>query len=385
MGFFDAFTFSMLMAFRDWSRDNERQKEKRAQFYQQCIEEITDIASDMFQVISSVAKEANPNFVSDEIIEGVIMLPIYGFYKVLQNQCVPPTKEQQGMLDIYFKTMPFPFTKNEFIAAACSENSARQYMEDLVGISVTRVGRFWRLFFKLLYITESEEETLDKVTYKFSDIVFRFEILGKQEDIALPICNEFVEAVYEQIKQCRNLPEETVDFIGEVPFDEHLRKMKDISMDLARAAGEDEDKIVELLDFFCVGLLYSIAIQTTRNDRDKEKILNRALELSGIDIGIDGHRIMEEMKDEDGVVRFINELIDYGDIDSGNNFTGYWGILIGIGQEVGREEGFFEFLFECIGYLTGIENVLSREFPYSGLGMLSRKYVLGIIRKANVS
>jgi len=376
--FWDVLTFSTVMAVRDWSRDNQRRKEKTTNFYQKCNEEIADAASEMFEVITAVAEQANPNYIPNEIGQGGVMLPVYAFYKVLQKQGGLPTKEQTKVMDLFFNAMSLPFSKLEFLAAVRSYNTARQSIENLVGISDLNSGKFWQLFFKSMYITQSDEKTLTKLTDKFSSIIMRFSILGRPEsEVALPICEEFINSVHKQIQQCRNLPEEDIDFMGEVSFYEHYQRMRNLSIDLVHAAGdEDELDIEQLFDYFSIGILFQLVTRTTRNISVQAEMLDKAMEISGISLGIDGYEAMKQLTESGELSDLVNNIIHIRE-----EFGGFWGIILIVAQKADREDDAMTFTKECMGYLMGIETELSKEYPYSGFGTIAKDYMVDVMGK----
>ncbi len=372
--FWDVLSFSTVMAVRDWNRDNQRRKERAAKFYQKCSEEIADSASYMFEVISSVWKKANPAYIPEEINQGIMTLPAYAFLRVLQAQGGTSTPEQTKVLNIFFNSLGLSFSKNEFIAAARSQNATRQSIEDLVGVSDSRAGRFWQTFFKAMYKTNSDESTLSELIKHFSSIVMRFSILGMPEsEAALPICEEFINSVHMQIIECRNLPEKDLDFIGETTAAEHFDRMRNLSIDLVgRAGDQDELDIEQLFILFSIGILYYVVDHTTRNVSDQANMLDFAMDLSGIQMDMSGYEIIKEMQAGSEFGSLINNLYTLNDEASMN----FLKLLLIVSQKSQSGDEVFKFMKEATGYLSGIEAELAREYSFSGLGKIGLKYMM---------
>jgi len=376
--FWDMLNFTIMLSVRDYYRDKASQRNKAADFYQKCTEEIADESGALFDVINDISKKANPTYDIPEIVNGSVMLPVYGFYKVLQAQG-KPTPEQMKVLDIFFRTLTkLGFSKAKFLGAVSNNNAARQKIEDLVGISQTSMGTFWQSFFKTMYITNSDEATLQKVTEKFSAIIMHFSILGNpRSSIALEICNNFISSVHKQIVECRKLPEEEIDYIGEVHFTEHYSRMKKIAHDLVFDSG-DQDKI-DIDTLFCcfsIGIIYQLIKRTSRSMADQAEMLDKSMKISNINFDIDGYQIMQEIINGGDLASTINGLVEIHP-----EFGGFWGIMLIASERANRQDDGINFTRECMGYLVGLESELAKDYSFSGFGSIAKEYMIDIIGK----
>ena len=366
MDFWDHLTLVTLITVRDYYHDKEKQKQKIGKIYEKCKEEIACAASDLFNAITEVSEKANPNCIPNEIGTGSIILPVYAFAKVLQAQGGIPSSEQKSFLDIYFKNMSVGFSENEFLASMHSNNDTQHKMDALVGISENSVGTFWIAFFKAMYVTKSDEGTLSKVADYFSSIVVRFSILGKpQSQVALPICESFIKAIHMQIIECRKLPENDLDFIGEVPYLEHKQRITNIAMSLLYAAGEQDGlDLNQMLPIFYISMLYDMVNMTNRNTHDKAGILDYAMKICSIEFEFSGYDIYKHVENGDE----LGELI-------GTMSNRMLVIIAGLSGQAHREADGPKFAAECLGFLVGGEKQLSKEYPLSGFGDLARTYI----------
>jgi len=366
MDFWDHLTLVTLITVRDYYHDKEKQKQKIGKIYEKCKEEIACAASDLFNAITEVSEKANPNCIPNEIGTGSIILPVYAFAKVLQAQGGIPSSEQKSFLDFYFKNMSVGFSENEFLASMHSNNDTQHKMDALVGISENSVGTFWIAFFKAMYVTKSDERTLSKVADYFSSIVVRFSILGKpQSQVALPICESFIKAIHMQIIECRKLPENDLDFIGEVPYLEHKQRITNIAMSLLYAAGEQDGlDLDQMLPIFYISMLYDMVNMASRNIHDKAGILDYAMKLCSIEFEFSGYDIYKHVENGDELGELIGMM-------SNRMFV----IIAGLSGQAHREADGPKFAAECLGFLVGVEKQLSKEYPLSGFGDLARTYI----------
>ena len=306
--FWDVLIFTTHMGIRKYYQKADMQKTTPESFCRKCGEEIAGISSAMFDVISAVAAGACPNYIPDEIAQSGGMLPAYGFMKVLQAQGGVPSPEQIKLLEAFFHTAKVGFTEADFLAAVFDDNKTRQAIEDLACISDSKAGWFWQIFFKAMFKTNSDEKTLPKVAEHFSSIVARFSILGRPDSrVALPVCETFIKAIHTQIVECRRFPGDIAGTSEEIPLAEHYRRMKKICMDLAYAAGDQDNLDMEqLFSYYSIGILYQLIKKTTRCASVQAAMLDRAMKLSKIKAGFVGVDAISQMTKGGELADLIN-------------------------------------------------------------------------------
>lgn len=379
-GFWDALIFSTSMAVRDYYRDKQKQKEKQRNFYQKCNEEIADAAADMFEVITAVATKAyTSDYIPNDIAGGSLTLSFYAFLKVLQAQVFPPTAEQNKLLELFFKTLNVNFSKYDFLVAVKSHNQTSQYLEALVGISNSKVGTFWRLFFKAMYKTNSDIKILSEIIELFSSIVMRFAILGKSDsEVALPICEEFIDAIHHQFEECQSLPEEGFDYMCEVSFIDYHQRMKEIYQILAYESGDSEElDINQCFEFFSIGIIYEVIKQSTLSIYDKAEMLNYILSFLEINLGIDGYEIIQLMQTDSDLKEMISIMCDLNPGERG----GFWEIILIMGDKANKHDLSTTFFKECFNFLLGVEIELVKKYPDSGFNQSARSYMSNVMGK----
>jgi len=389
-GFLDGVTFLAIQESRDRKREKQREmeckkdQEKESQdIYQKCNKKISNASSNLFGVVVNVFEQANQKNASSEVVRGCLTLPFYAFMKVLQVEENSVTSEQIILLDIFFKSIKGAnISKNDFFAAVKSNTQVRKDIEALVGISENYAGLLWKQFFKALYVTCNNDNSLEKVIEFYCTIVQMFSILGRQESkIADQICTDFKKSALYQFEACRNLPEDDLYSLSKVSLTEHLKQMKVIVMSLKErisATEEDSPDIETLFPLFVCGILFDLVSMSHCEESIKADILNRAIELSPIDGYLSGYEVMEDMAKGIGAA----ELITFLKKTEGEKL-GFWGLVFLMGNRTNLDDDALKFFNECLSYMIDIESVLKQEYPNVGLGDYAQKYMLDKISKVS--
>lgn len=367
--------YTIVKSIRDYNKENEKQKEKLAEFYQKCNQEIADAATEMYNLIRMVSTQANLNYIPIELKQGDDTLPFYAFFKVIQAQEGNPSSEQLILLDFFINEINPEFTKNEFLSAVHSNNQTRQKIEELVGMTENKVGSFWSMFFKLVKKTDNEEEAIIKIANYFATIVMHFCVLGKPDSqVALPICESFASLLQDQFTKSQSQPKADLDFYGEAEFLDHYQNMKKLSKDLVYAAGLQNSIDVDLFfKFFCTGIILELTRRVNHNRLDMGDMVDYSLKLCGIDIDLSGYEVVDQAENDGDFADMLNKLTTVRpDLQS------FWSIVLYAGQETDRNGESVTFTKECIGFLMGIESELKRKYSLSVSGSLAADYMTGI-------
>lgn len=393
--FWKILSSAAMMGIRDHNKEKEKQirnnelllkksdreeeiKAKRLDFIMNSINEISDAAIEISDMFTSIVTQANQNYIPKEIEQGYSSFLAYAFYNVLQAQGGIPTSEQTQIIDIFFNNIDFHFTKSSFLDAVKKENETKQYIESLIGISIYKAGKFWQLIFKAIYMTNSDDIVLSKITKTFSTFVMQFAVFGILDDkVKIHICEEFINAFYKQINECRKLPEESLDVLGEVSSKEHYRRMqKLINTIVCSSEYNKEIDFNEYLTIFTIGLLNQLIKSTKCNINYQSLMTEKALQISNINFKMSGYEIIEQLKKTNEFYEYVNYLVSIND-----NSTGFWGIIILIAKEENKLDDALEFLKECTSYLMGIETELSKNYKFCGFGNIAKNYMMEILDK----
>ena len=366
MDFWDHLAIATTLSVRDYYRDKEKRQRKEQQFFSKCVDEITDSAKNFIDIVYNVFKKANPNYFPKEVSNGINMLPLYAFYKVLQAQGGTPSSMQTSLLEAFFNNVDVPIKRAEFLSSIRINNEARKLVEGLMGISDSFSGSFWITFFKALYVTKSDEATLTKVIESFSGIVMRFSILGKpQSEVAISIIEKFIMALEKQVVECRRLPESELDFFGEVHYLTHKIRIEDLLKSFFREVqGQDSAGVEASLNVFFVTMLYDLINMSTRADYDKAEILEKMMQRCSIKFDYTGYEVFKEMEERSLLYDVINRIRDI-------MFTGVYSWS----TNTNREADNTAFNLACFGFLAGIEKELAEENPFSGFGQFAARYI----------
>ncbi len=359
MDFWSSVNIAMLAMLHEHNRELDR----RADYYQKCREKISDDACEMTDLITTVFGNTNTNIVPNSILGGMKLLPLYAGYLVLRAQDGRPTREQNIMVDLFYKHLHPPISKATFLSAARSGVGAEP-LEELVGLSDTQIGTFWHNFFKAVYISDSK--TLSTFLQLFCDMVMRFSVIGNpQNQVALLICERFLNAAHKQADAVANGPEDELDLMGEVPYWEHKDRALRLANDLAQLAGvTDQLDMDALMPLFLIATLHELLENASGGVSAKAQMMEYIMQESNLRYeGLSGSEIYSHITNRDEVFQFMNSL-------SGNMPL----VLVDVSHKAGRKDMTARVLLECGGFLIGAEGAISRAFPGCGLGNYASKY-----------
>jgi hypothetical protein len=383
IGFWDRVWIVHAMAVREYFKERDAQQKRWDDFCQQSIEEILSEAGNITQYIQQATSKQTGKHIHNDLVQGILYLPLYGFYLVLQRQ-KELAKEQSRLLQTYFKHFNLPFTMNLFLDAAKRDNYARRNLLELVGISQTHAGSFWVQFFKVLYRTEEDTTYIQKVIDSFCTITMRFAAInGQMPDELLSILENFLKDVQTQAILCRQVPNDEVDFFGDAPFVEHFNKFKEDAYKVCNYTMDENDEDMNPTSLFqgvCLGGIYQVIKRCTRNRIDKIKMTDDVL--SQIDVGtfVDGEYIFKYMEDlhDDDTTMLAWSMHIFTDLEDKNPVG--WILLNRLGGTYNLEtKKSVRTLQEGMNFLIGMENYLSDKYPMSGFGQIASDYAQDVL------
>lgn len=386
--FWDRVWLVHAMAVRDYYIEREEQRKRWRRFCRKCITEILDESGKIAGLFSRVLEKQASNRVHEDIVKGVVQLPLYGFYLVLQKQR-EVTLEQSKVIKLFFKHFDIPYSMDSFIQATSLDNGAKRSLLDLVGVSESKAGNFWVQFFKVLYRTEEDTAYVQKVIDAFCAITMRFAALsGKAEDYVLKIMEKFLKDVHVQSVLCREIPNEPIDLYGDTSFVEHFNNFKKEAFKVCNYTMDENDEDLNptnLIQAFSIGVIYQIVSRCSRSRADKVRMTDDILSQVKIGTSVDGNYIFKYMEDEP---RNRTSLLafhahTFTDINQGEPMG--WILLTRFSgtYELGTGENTFV-IQEAANFVLGMENYLDKKYPMSGFGQIAVNYnrrVLEIINK----
>lgn len=357
------FWSSVNMAMLAMLHDHNRELDRRADYYQKCREKISDDACEMTDLITTVFENTNTNIVPNLIWDGMKLLPLYAGYLVLRAQGGRPTREQDIMVDLFYKHLHPPISKSTFLSAARSGSGAEP-LEKLVGLSDTQAGTFWRTFFKAVYISDSK--SLSTFLQLFCDMVMRFSVIGNpQSQVALPVCERFLNASHKQADAVVNGPEDELDLMGEIPYREHKDRAIRLANDLAQLAGvTDQLDMDALMPLFLIATLYELLEHASGGVNAKAQMMEYIMQEGDLrHEGLSGAELYSHITARDELFQFMCSLSENMPL-----------VLVDVAQKAERKDMMTRVLLECGGFLIGAEGAISRTFPGCGLGNYASKY-----------
>lgn len=366
------------MMVRDYFKERDAQRKKREEFYQKCMQEIMSESANISKAISEAASKQSGKHIHSDVCDGIIQLPLYGFYLVLQKQ-KGLKKEQEEVIDLFFSNFSIPYSQRDYLEATRVNNIARKELTDLVGISSEKAGRFWVQFFRILYRTDEDTSYIERVIDAFASITMRFSALsGEMSDNVLTILERFIKNVQAQVVLCRLMPKDEVDFYGDEPFVEHYKKYKTDTIKVCKVLMDEDDEDLNPKDFFeefTLGIIYQVIRRCKRNREDKIKIINDVLSMINLETSVDGVYIFGEMEDrpKDHTSLLAAMMHMYTDLEDGNP-VGWILIARACGKYHLQTDIYVKAVQEAINFIVGMENYLSDRYPMSGFGTIAMHY-----------
>lgn len=357
------FWSSVNMAMLAMLHDHNRELDRRADYYQKCREKISDDACEMTDLIEAVFEHTNTNIVPNSILDGMKLLPLYAGYLVLRAQGGRPTREQDIMMDLFYKHLHPPVSKSTLLSAARNGVGAGQ-LEEVVGLSDTQAGTFWRTFFKAVYISDSK--SLSTFLQLFCDMVMRFSVIGNpQSQVAQPVCERFLKAAHKQADAVVNGPEDELDLMGEVPYREHKDHAIRLAKDLAQLADvTDQLDMDALMPLFLIATLYELLEHASGGVNAKAQMMEYIMQEGNLrHEGLSGAELYSHITARDDLFQFMCSLSENMPL-----------VLVDVSHKAGRKDMMTRVLLECGGFLIGAEGTISRAFHGCGLGNYASKY-----------
>lgn len=375
------------MNVRDYYKEREAQRKKWADFCQKCTEEIIDECSNIANLIGDAVSKQPGAHVHKSLVDGIVQLPLYGFYLVLRMQN-RMADEQKVVLSLFFKHFNLPFSMEQFLTEVKKGEYQNLEYLSLVDISEVTAGDFWVQFFKVLYRTDEDTTYISKLIDSFCSITMRFSALnGEPEDRLLSVLEIFLVNVHAQAELCRGEPDDDIDFYGDSTFVEHFEKYKEDTFKVCRMTMDEDEENLNPRDFFqsfTLGIIYQVIKRCTRKREDKIKIIDDVLNQIDTGASVDGAYIFRYMEDLQGEQTSMLAAMMHilTDIEDGN--PAGWIILTrGSGTYNLNTKEDIRAVQEAMNFIIGMENYLVDKYPMSGFGQIASDYSKEVVEIIN--
>ena len=358
------------------SMDEKRQRkiDSAKEYKQSCAEEITSAAADLSDELGDAMKRREPIPYPAEIVDGIPLLILYSFAKVIKIQNGELTKEQSDLLDIFFRRFPLSFTKTDFIMSATSINAARKQIVKSVGVSAKTIGNFWRELFLLVSTVNSDEDVLYRVIEKYMRMLKRFAALGGISGSALePVCRQFAVDTLTHYANYKKNPESAPDLYGAIPPAEHYKRMLDICVILADKSNSEDsaDDVEFIISFSAAGLIYKIVKASKADARNHAELLDYAMDICNINAKMNGGGIIDSIMEHDDVGHLI-KVMTYPKAE------GIWKYIIIMANEAHMKDEITNFMHELAGFVMGTGVELLKKYPDSGSLEAARSCIIEV-------
>ena len=376
--FWDGLMMAILLAARDYFKERDAEKDRWPEFCKKCSQEILLKCRNIAFTLSEAVSKQSGNRVHQDIPDGCVCLPLYGFFLVLKTQS-DVTEEQLHVIQLLFDHFDMPFTMDSYLAALKVNNDTRKRLFDLVGVSENHAGRFWVQFYKILYRTDSDTAPLSEIIKEFCAIVMRFSALGRvTEEYLLTMLKQFAIDVETQSVKCCSLPNDEIDAYGDEAFTEHFKKFKQETYNICNHTLDADDPDLNpklIFEAFSIGLIYQVISRSSRTRASKIAIMDDILSKCNVDSEVDGAYVFKYMEDyplaeTTGLASMAHMTTD---LESGEPFG--WLLLSHLGGTYNldtKKEPLA--LKEACNFIIGMDNYLADKYPMSGFGDIAFKY-----------
>lgn len=374
--FWDSLSFNTFINIRDDYNSFKANKSKE-QSCDRGADDIIDASSQLIEAVNFIAMQSNSSI---EVTNDAVKLPAFAFLKVLKMQQSNPTDLQLQAVDSYLKSINSNSLLDEFLIAININNDFKKDIDETVGISQKTAGRFWKSFLSGVASSEGCENSIKVVIEKFVLIVFRFSMLGSISCTkVIDLCESFIKALKKQFFYSLSQNKSKSKLSSESYF-KHFAKMKSICKDLVKSDDEESPVLLNVFDYFIIGLLYTVIDMSPILFVVKAEILDIALKKCNIDIGLDGYQVAYEISEQGSLCEITYGLSSCWDEDNLN----FWKMILFSSQKVGLPALALDFSQECLSFLIAVEKELAYEFPSSGLADLSKKYMVNTANQINL-
>ena len=380
LSFWDRMWIVHMHMVEDYYKEREKQRWRWRKFCNGCIEDITNEATNIIKVIENAVSKQDSIYMDNNLFNGIVQLPLYGFHLVLRNQGTP-SEDQDRLIDIYLSHLQTGYSKASFIQATNMNNYARQQLYELCDISDNNAGKFWVQFFKLLYRTDSDVTNVENVINSFCTMTMKFAAMNKKFDSSylLRILESFINAVHKQSVLCRDLPKDTVDLYGDSPFIEHFNNFISeiqVVLDFTIEEQTEEMNTKEVIKTFVVGVIYQLVSRCHADREDKIKMVDDILSKLNYDLSVDGKYIFKYMEDLHGEETSMLAAMAhfYTDIDN-NNPLGWIIVYRMSGSYNYQTHKPVHSLEEANNFMIGMDNYLNKKYPMRGYGRIAVEYL----------
>lgn len=377
-GFAESMMLAAVLTLRDMSKEREQEKKwiKTQNFYQECFSLITENSSKALDVVSRVSNKASACYIPNELTVGCKYLPLYCFYLVINRQG-KVTAEQNKLIKLYFEHLDFPFSQYTFQEAAKSGRDIGDFRR-IVSISNTFAGEFWVHFFRALYKSGNKQD-LQGVVDAANEMIMRFSILGNpNSNLAVEICNSFVNSVNIQLNQVRQISQDEIDWLGIVPIPERLEEMHKLYEELIDYSNVTEamskDDLLPLLDLLILNSICDMAMMTKQPKSIKMQMIKEAVERTGLQAIETPESYINHIANNTEAGSFYKQMF------SANPPLGsFWQMLAIMGGQTNRTKEALAVTNDLLSILIQVENFFTEKYNFLGVENIAKNYMSHIL------
>lgn len=351
---------------------NESEQSRKAKYKQKCAEKVAESSQNMFNIVCDRLDLYNAVSIPKNLVDGSTQMILYIVQLVLRKQNGPISEKQHQLVDTYFENFTCPYSKREFFESLRISNHVTKRIEELLAIDHECVGLFWKEFFKAIDSRNDSYEIIDDFIKELSTCITNFTLLGDNEIILSDgIMNNFKDSIYDKFAESENSSLNDMESNNQNNYIEHFHNMENEIhlIQIMSNCEEDELNLLELYEYFCMGLFYLVINQGVGSLEEKSNIFDRTAILCTKEFEFSGKEVFESFKYDKGLGPFILNMVSN---EYDNNFWTLLATLISKCSMLCEYKS--EMIKECLDFMIGLEQSLSDEYPESGYGNFAANY-----------
>lgn len=382
LDFADLVGLSVMHVSREMQKEREQRKAELKNFYQEKRIKILEDSGNLMGLALAIVRKTSGCYISEDAMNGCSYLPLYALSLVLEKQWWGLSKEQTDLIKSFFQMTSslYPFSQFEFLNAAKKGKEVGDFRK-VISISKSHIGTFWTPFFHALYKSGTKQDLQDFEDYMTS-IITDFSILGDLEGTkASDISFEFTSSVDYQMNHIQEISITEVDYLSEIPVQDHLAEMKRLYEELLNGIDAldnltEEEKNIRL-EFPFLPIIADLVMMTKQPKAQKLKMIDDAINHFGISAIMTAEDYIKEIVNDTEMGQMYKEMFS-----TGSPIGEFWRAIFTIGVHMyGTDEVPMIITNNIFSILIQVENYLNEKYHFLGSERMAMHYIYHILEQ----
>lgn len=370
-GLTESILFYAMLTVQERKFEKEQRLIKTQKFYQQCYEEISAELEKAVNISCEVTERASSIYSPSDMVDGLKLLPLFCFEKVIQRQR-NISNEQRRTMELYFTHFDYGFSISDFSSGAIQGTGIERF-KALMNLTESIVGSFWINLFRAFCKAGSQQEYqafCDSVTAT----IMRFAVLGNfNNTVAIDICKDFLKCANEQIKNVLNLGGEVIDWFCTIPVEKHISEVRRLFSYLVDHSGIKKsvngDTLMELFEMMFLHTVCDLVMLTNKPADTKLNMIQSSLAEAGIVPLVSPKEYVEGIAKGSEAGKVYKQYFAVG-----ANGGSFWRLITTMSGNVSDQKAGMLFVTELISMFVHIEDYLTQNYQPLGMKKIAKEY-----------